>query len=92
MSNNQGDKKGITFNVYAVKDELTGKFLQPIFMENDEVALRWFKYVINNTEMWKYNAAMYSLYNIGTFNDVEGLADYNVNEMVAGGVSVLDKE
>lgn len=89
---NQGDKKGIDFIVYAVKDELTGKFLQPIFMDNDEVALRWFKYVVNNTDMWKYNAAMYSLYKIGTFNDVEGLADYNVNEMVAGGVSVLDKE
>lgn len=89
---NQEDKKGIDFIVYSVKDELTGKFLQPIFMENDEVALRWFKYVVNNTDMWKYNAAMYSLYKIGTFNDVEGLADYNVNEMIAGGISVLDKE
>lgn len=83
---------GINHNMYAVKDELTGKFLQPIYQEDDNCALRWFKYVVNNTEMWKYNAAMYSLYRIGTFNDVEGLTDYQKPEMVAGGVSVLDKE
>ena len=92
MSGNQGDKKGIDFTVYSVKDELTGKFLQPIFMEDDPVAIRWFKYVLNKTDMWKTNAAMYSLYKLGTFNDVQGLADYNVAELVAGGVSVLEQE
>lgn len=85
-------KKGIDHKVYAVKDELTGKFLQPVFMDNDEVATRWFKYVINNTDMWRYNAAMYTLYKLGTFNDIEGLTDYIIPELIAGGVSVLDKE
>lgn len=88
----QGDKNGLDYSVYAVKDELTGRFLQPMFMENDSVATRWFKYTLNKTDMWKYNAAMYSIYRLGTFNDKEGLADYNVAELVAGGVSVLDKE
>lgn len=85
-------EKGINHSMYSVKDELTGKFLQPIYHENDECALRWFKYVVNNTDMWKYNASMYSLYKIGTFNDVEGLVDYQMPEMVSGGVAVLDKE
>lgn len=85
-------KKGIDHKVYAVKDELTTKFLQPVFMENDEVATRWFKYIINNTDMWKYNAAMYTLYRLGIFNDIEGLSDYNTPELIAGGVSMLDKE
>lgn len=85
-------KKGIDHKVYSVKDELTTKFLQPVFMENDEVATRWFKYIVNNTDMWKYNAAMYTLYRLGTFNDIEGLSDYNTPELIAGGVSVLDKE
>lgn len=84
--------KGINHKIYSVKDELAGKFLQPIYHENDELATRWFKYVINNTDMWKYNAAMYSLYRIGTFNDVEGLTNYQTPEMICGGVSVLDKE
>lgn len=85
-------KNGIIHEVFAVKDELTGRFLQPVFMENDKVAMRWFKHVINNTELWKSNAAMYSLYKIGTFNDKEGLSDYNTPEMICGGVSVLEQE
>ena len=86
------DKVGRNFIVFSVKDELTGVFHQPIFIETEEEAIRWFKYVLNNTDMWKYNAAMYSLYKLGSFNDKEGLSDYNVPELVAGGVSVLEKE
>lgn len=85
--------EGINHKVYAVKDELTGKFLQPVYHENDEVATRWFKYVVNNTDMWKYNAAMYSLYYMADFNDKTGyIANTMGPEMVCGGVSVLDKE
>lgn len=84
--------EGINFKIYAVKDELTGKFLQPIFMESDPEAIRWFKYVLNKTELWKQNAAMYSLYSIGTFNDKKGLGEYSINEMIQGGLSVLEGE
>lgn len=83
---------GINHIMYSVKDELSGKFLQPVYHETDELAMRWFKYVINNTDMWRYNAAMYTLYKIGTFNDCLGLTDYQAPELIAGGVSVLDKE
>ena len=83
--------EGHSFIVYAVKDELTGRFLQPIFMESDPEAIRWFKYVLNKTDMWKQNAAMYSLYKLGTFNDVAGLGDYPVKEMIQGGLSVLEE-
>ena len=83
---------GKNYIIFTVKDELTGVFHQPIFIETEEEATRWFKYVLNNTEMWKYNAAMYSLYKLGTFNDKEGLSDNNIAEMICGGVSVLDKE
>lgn len=84
--------EGHNFTIYAVKDELTGRFLQPIFMESDPEAIRWFKFVLNKTEMWKQNAAMYSLYKLGNFNDVEGLGDYPVKEMLQGGLSVLEVE
>lgn len=83
---------GITHRVYAVKDELTGKYLQPVYHENDEVATRWFKYVINNTDMWKYNAGMYSLYYMADFNDTKGYTGTMIPELICGGVSVLDKE
>lgn len=83
---------GQNFNVYAVKDELTGKLLQPIFMESDPEAIRWFKYVLNKTDLWKQNAAMYSLYKLGTFNDATGLGEYPLMEMLQGGLSVLEGE
>lgn len=86
------EKTGINHKMYCVKDELSGKFLSPVFHENDELATRWFKYLINNTDMWRYNAAMYTLYRLGTLNDVIGLTDYQAPELIAGGVSVLDKE
>ena len=85
------ENKGQLFTVYAVKDELTRKYLQPIFMESDPEAIRWFKYVLNKTELWKQNAAMYSLYKLGYFNDVTGFGDYPVAELVQGGLSVLEK-
>lgn len=83
---------GQNFNVYAVKDELTGRLHQPIFMETDPEAIRWFKFVLNKTELWKNNAAMYTLYRLGTFNDKTGLGDYANMEMIQGGVSVLEQE
>lgn len=84
--------EGINHRVYAVKDELTGKFLQPVYHESDEIATRWFKYVVNHTDMWKYNAAMYSLYYMADFNDKIGYIAINSPEMICGGLSVLDKE
>lgn len=86
------ENKGKLFTVYAVKDELTGKFLQPVFMESDPEAIRWFKYVLNKTEMWAQNAAMYSLYKLGYFNDETGFGDYPVVEMVQGGLGVLEQK
>lgn len=83
------------FNIYSVRDELTGKFMQPIFIKTEEEAIRWFKYVLNTTDMWKYNASMYSLYNLGTFNEGTGNVighQPNGANLICGGLSVLDKE
>ena len=86
------EEKGKLFTVYGVKDELTGKFLQPVFMESDPEAVRWFKFVLNKTELWKANAAMYSLYKLGYFNDCTGFGDYPVVELIQGGLGVLEEK
>lgn len=83
---------GRNFNVYAVKDELTGRFLQPVFIESDPEAIRWFTHVLNNTELWKENASNFSLYKIGTFNDASGFGESLNIEMIQGGLSVLKEE
>lgn len=85
------ESQGRKFNVYAVKDELVGKFLQPIFIETNEEAIRWFKYVLNDTAIWKSNAAMYTLYKIGEFNDRKGYTDTEI-EMIQGGLSVVERK
>ena len=86
------NKEGTVHEVYSIKDELTGRFMEPVYCENDQDATRWFKYILNKNPMWKSNAAMYSLYHMSTFNDKEGFKDYNDPEMICGGVSVLDQE
>lgn len=85
-------KTSIKHEVYAIKDELTSRYMEPVYAENDQDATRWFKYILNNNKMWKSNAAMYSLYHMSTFDDKEGFCDYNTPEMVCGGVSVLEQE
>ena len=79
----------MTHFVYAVKDELQGEFMQPIYAENHTLATRHFKYQINTIDMWKYNASDYSLYCLGTFDTVTGLYDPEI-EKVCSGRSVLD--
>ena len=35
------------FNVCAVKDELTGKFMQPFYVKEEKEALRLFQHNVN---------------------------------------------
>ena len=77
------------YGVYAVKDELINKYLQPIYAESDPAATRDFKYKINNIEQWKQNASDYSLYRLGTFDDESGIYESTI-EKVQGGRSVVD--
>lgn len=79
------------FYIVAVKDELTETFLQPIFAESKEEAIRLFKYQINNIGIWKYNASDYSFYLLGMFNTITGEILPQMAKLVSGS-SVLDRE
>lgn len=79
--------------MYSVKDELTQKFMNPMFVENEEysesMAIRQFKSNMNNIKLWKDNPNDYSLYRVGIFNDETG-AEACVIEKVISGRSVID--
>lgn len=81
------------FKMYAVKDEMTGKFMQPMFIESDEtsdnIATRQFKSNLNNIPLWKDNPNDFSLYLVGVFNDEAGAQATPINKIVSGR-SVLD--
>ena len=80
------------FNIYAVKDELTNKFMQPTFIENENEALRLFKFQINDIGLWKANASDYSLFKIGTYDQASGTVIGIQPEKVIGGRSVLNEQ
>lgn len=89
------------FLMYSVKDEMTGKFMNPMFVEcadtdeldsvetSDRLAIRSFKSNLNNIQLWKDNPNDYSLYRVGKFDDELGAASV-VNIKVASGRSVLN--
>lgn len=62
------------FLVVAIKDLVTGRFLQPIYAENEGSAKRWFNQVLNNTDMFKDNPEDFEVYQLGTFKDDFGMS------------------
>lgn len=79
--------------MYSVKDELTQKFMNPMFVEDNEIAdqlaVRQFRSNLNSIKLWKDNANDYSLFKVGVFDDEEG-ANACLIEKVISGRSVLD--
>ena len=81
------------YNMYSVKDEMTGKFMNPLFIEAEEqadnLAIRQFKSNLNNIQLWKDNPNDYSLYLVGQFDDEKGAKVSPLIKIVTGR-SVLD--
>lgn len=79
--------------MYSVKDEMTGKFMNPMFIQDGETAdreaTRNFATNVNEIAMWRSNPNDFSLYKVGVFNDEEG-ASATVITKIASGRSVLN--
>lgn len=75
-------------HVYAIKDELTGKFMQPFFLKGKthrQEAERLFKSQGNNIALWKENPKDFGLYWIGMFDEELGFIytrDEKIPELV----------
>lgn len=78
------------FQVFAVKDELTGKFLQPSFFNDEKEALRTFKYQVNNIAIWRDNSSDFSFYKLGTYDDETGTIIGKIDK-ISNGRSVLNE-
>lgn len=78
------------FYIVAVKDELTGNFLQPTFGDNMDALLRIFRTQINSLPIWKDNPTDFSLYKLGTFNQETGQI-YPEFEKITSGQSVRER-
>lgn len=83
----------MNFQIYAVKDEMTSRFMEPQYFRSESEAKRNFQYQINNIQIWKDNSADFSLYKLGEFSEDEGfLIDTICIEKIAGGRSLLKGE
>ena len=79
--------------MYSVKDEMTQKFMNPMFVERDDhaeqLAIRQFKTNLNNIKLWKDNPNDFSLYLVGLFDDETGASSTAITKIISGR-SVID--
>lgn len=83
------------YRMYSVKDELTNKFMNPMYVEEtedtelaDRMAERAFRSNMNEIKLWKDNPNDYSLYLVGMFDDETGAEATPINKII-GGRSVI---
>lgn len=79
------------FGVYAIKDEINERFMQPNFIRSEVEATRLFKYQLNENPIWKSNAADFGLYCLGVFDEERGFTERKVSKIM-GGLSVKENE
>lgn len=74
--------------MYSVKDEMTGKFMSPMFIERSDhaenEAIRQFRSNVNNIKLWKDNPNDFGLYLVGLFDDETGAASTAISKIITG--------
>lgn len=63
--------------LYAVKDVLVGSFMQPVAMQNDEVAVRSLKIAANDPNAFKENKKDIQLWYLADYNPETGVITNN---------------
>lgn len=61
------------YEMYAVKDTVAENFLEPLFVDNEAQAKRWFASNIKNIPLWRENAEQFELYRIGEWDGNKGV-------------------
>lgn len=56
----------------SIKDKVTGEFLSPIYVHNQEEAARIFKYQLSTTDLWKENAEQFEMYEMAVLDTTTG--------------------
>lgn len=60
------------FEMYCVKDTVADNFLEPLFVNNEAQAKRWFASNLKNIPLWNENAEQFELYRIGQWDGNQG--------------------
>ena len=81
------------YNVYAIRDQQSGRFMQPVNDINDQTAKRGFSQAVNAPDgIIGFAPKDFDLYKIAEFNDESGQYDpLPVIQLVANGMSLLNE-
>ena len=75
-------------NIYSVKDELTDKFHNPIFIPDSNTseseATRIFRSQMKNTQLWRDNPSDFSLHYLGAIDDSNGVIKSEIKKIIDG--------
>ena len=91
------------FIIISVKDKITGEFMSPQFVHNEEDAKRLFAYQLKNNPIWNENTEQFELYNLGILdtktgnivgNDEMPFSDVPIihPELICKGLDLIDKK
>lgn len=81
-------------NVYSFYDSAAKAYTQPFFLHNDGLAIRAFQNNINDTSgnnNIANNPDQFTLYKIGTFDDIDGNINAIVPESLGNGLKYVEK-
>ena len=74
--------------IYSVKDELSNKFHNPVFVPDGETcedqAKRLFRSQVMNTTLWKDNPSDFSLWCLGALDDTSGAISGELTKITDG--------
>lgn len=81
-------------NIYAIKDTVQQAFMNPFYLQNDQIAMRSFKNTIQSETMnqIKMNAKDMQLYKLGEFEEETGLIISKIEFLVDGNQYIEKKE
>lgn len=80
--------------IYAVKDTIQGAFMNPFYLQNDNVAMRSFKNTIQSETMnqIKMNAKDMQLFKLGEFEEETGKIESDVQFLVDGSHYIIEEK
>ena len=73
-------------NIYSIYDKKAQAFMQPFFSPNDQMAVRSFQAACKENDLWSDNAADFSLFYLGLFDDGSGSINPQYDEIVNASV------
>lgn len=80
------------YGVYSIRDSVSGLYNNPTFEQDDNVAMRSFKYAVNHNDFVSFNAHDVDLFKCGEFDNLTGMFEPIDPIKLIDGVSVLEKK